>query len=181
MENRIIEYLKDLASLNCGHEQIAWYTQQVKDARPVQCVRMRDVFTREQLQFIFKNTGYKAEIKMCYKNAAELVECIEWMAVHYDSDIPDIKYVEGFLDSLFPVEHAFVKVGDKYIDPTFERALHLDVRNMPYVSCIELDRETMEQYQTETGYYGGLYMYDYMRKNRPEMAERMRARNPHNR
>lgn len=176
MENRIIEYLKDLASLNYGREQIAWYTQQLKDARPVQCVRMRDVFTREQLQFLFKNTGYKVQEKMCYKNAAGLVERIEWMALHYDSGIPEIKYVEGFGDSLFPVEHAFVKVGDKYIDPTFERALHLDVRNMPYVSCIELDKETMCRYMYETGYYRGLYMYDYMCKNRPEMAERMRAR-----
>ena len=181
--NRIIDELRDRASLDWNPEQKAWFDQQAKDARPVQCVRMRDAFTPEQLQFLFKNTGYKTQQKMCYRNAAELVEWAEWMATHFDSGIPEIKYVEGYTDcyGLLPIEHAFVKIGDKYIDPTFERALHLDVRKEMYVSCIELDSETMAKYQLETGYYGELYAYDYMCKNRPELAAQIRARNPHNR
>ena len=181
--NRIIEELRARASLGWNPEQQAWFDQQANDARPVQCVPMRDAFTPEQLQFLFKNTGYKTQQKMCYRNAAELVQRAEWMAAHFDSGVPEIKYVEGYAYcyGLSPIEHAFVKVGDLYVDPTFERALHRDVRNEIYVSCIELDPLTMARYQVETGFYGELYVYDYMCKNRPELAAQIRALNPHNR
>lgn len=177
--NQIIDELRAFAGLDWGAEQKAFYEQVVADARPVRCVPMRDAFTSEQLQFLFKNTGYKTQQKMCYRNAAQLVERAEWMAAHFDSGVPEIKYVEGYAYcyGLLPIEHAFVKVGDLYIDPTFERALHRDVRKEMYASCIELDPETMAKYQI----YGELYMYDYMCKNRPELEERIRARNPHNR
>lgn len=181
--NRIIEELRAKASFDWNPEQKAWFEQQANDARPVQCVRMRDAFTPEQLQFLFKNTGYKTQQKMCYRNAADLVERVAWMAGHFDPDVPETKYVEGFAYAygLLPIEHAFVKVGDLYVDPTFERALHRDVRKELYAACIELDPLTMAQYQLETGYYGELYVYDYMCKNRPELAAQIRARNPHNR
>lgn len=181
--NYIIEDLRAKASLDWNPEQKAWFEQQANDAKPVQCVRMRDVFTPEQLQFLFKNLGYKTQQKMCYRNAAELVERVAWMAGHFDPDVPEIKYVEGYAScyGLLSIEHAFVKVGDLYIDPTFERALHLDVRKENYVSCIELDFETMARYQAETGFYGEMYQYDYLCKNRPELAAQIRARNPHNR
>lgn len=181
--NVIIQELRARASLGWKPEQQAWYDQQANDARPVQCVLMRDVFTPEQLQFLFKNTGYKAQQKMCYRNAAQLIERAEWMAAHFDSGVPEIKYVEGYVYccDLFPIEHAFVKIGDKYIDPTVERALHRDVCKEIYASCIELDPETMTRYILETGFCGGFYAYDYMCKNRPELAELIRARNPLNR
>ena len=181
--NRIIEELRARASLDWNPKQKAWFEQQANDARPVECVPMRDVFTPEQLQFLFKNTGYKTQQKMCYRNAAELVQRAEWMAAHFDSGVPEIKYVEGYAYcyDLLPIEHAFVKIGDKYIDPTFERALHRDVREEMYASCIELDPETMARYQLETGFFGELYVYDYMCKNWPELAEQIRARNPYNR
>ena len=181
--NHIIEELRAKAALDWNPEQKAWFEQQANDARPVQCVRMRDAFTPEQLQFLFKNIGYKTQQKMCYRNAAILVESIEWMAFHFDQSVGEPIYVEGFAYAygLLPIEHAFVKVGDLYVDPTFERALHRDVRNELYVSCIEMDCATMRHYQLETGYYGELYVYDYMCKNRPELAAQIRARNPHNR
>ena len=181
--NVIIQELRSRASLGWEPEQQAWFDQQANDALPVQCVQMRDVFTPDQMEMLFKNIGYKTQQKMCYKNAAQLVESIEWMAGHYDPNIPPVKYVEGYAYcyGLLPIEHAFVKIGDKYIDPTFERALHRDVRKEMYASCIELDPETMARYQVETGFYGELYVYDYMCKNRPELAARIRARNPHNR
>jgi len=181
--NRIIEELRARASLAWDAEQKAYYEQIAADARIVQCVPMRDVFTPEQLQFLFHTMGYKAQQKKCYVNASELIEQIEWMGRHFDPSVPEVKYVEGYayFQAFLPIEHAFVKVGDKYIDPTFEKALHINVTNELYVSCIELGFDTMAKYQSETGFYGELYMYDYMCKNRPEMAARMRARNPHNR
>lgn len=181
--NPIIEGLRNRAAFDWNPEQKAWFEQQANDARPVKCVRMRDVFTPDQLRFLFQTMGYKTQQKMCYRNAAQLVERAEWMAAHFDSGVPEIKYVEGYAYcyGLLPIEHAFVKVGDLYIDPTFERALHRDVRKEIYASCIELDPETMARYQLETGFYGELYVYDYMCKNRPELAAQIRARNPHNR
>ena len=179
--NTIIDELRARASLDWNPEQKAWFEQQANDARVVECVRMRDVFTPEQLQFI-KDWGYKTQQKMCYQNAANLVEIIANPIAGLFFPEP-IWYVEGFAYcyELLPIEHAFVKIGDKYIDPTFERALRRDVRKEMYVSCIELEPVTMAKYQMETGFYGELYVYDYMCKKRPELAEQVRARNPHNR
>ena len=176
--NRIIEELRAKASLDWNPEQKAWFEQQANDARPVQCVRMRDAFSDGELYIIFDQLNYRTRQKMCYENAAELVRIIRNIGT-----LPPVKYVEGYVYcyGLLPIEHAFVKVGDLYVDPTFERALHLDVRKEIYASCIELDFETMDRYQGETGYYGELYVYDYMCKNRPELAAQIRARNPHNR
>ena len=180
--NRIIEELRAKASFDWQPEQTAWFEQQANDARPVQCVRMRDAFTPEQLRFLFQTAGYKTQQKMCYRNAAELVRLIGGLGAFTLTTDP-VRYVEGFAYAygLLPIEHAFVKVGDLYVDPTFERALHRDVRKELYAACIELDPLTMAKYQLETGFYGELYVYDYMCKNRPELAAKIRARNPHNR
>lgn len=176
--NHIVEELRAKASLDWNPEQKAWFEQQANDARPVQCVRMRDAFTPEQLRLI-RNWGYKTQQKMCYRNATELIRLIA-MDCRFSEPV---RYVEGFAYAygLLLIEHAFVKYGDVYIDPTFERALRRDVRKEMYASCIELDPLTMANYQLETGYYGELYVYDYMCKNRPELAAQIRARNPHNR
>lgn len=181
--NLIIDELNAKAAFDWDPDRKAYFAKIAKDARPVQCVRMRDAFTPEQLRFLFETMGYKTQQKMCYRNAADLVERVAWMAQHYDCNIPEIKYVEGYAYcyGVMAIEHAFVKYGDVYIDPTFERALHRDVRNEIYVSCIELDPLTMAEYQLETGYYGELYLYDYFKHNRPELAQQIRARNPHNR
>ena len=74
--NRIIEELRAKASFDWNPEQKAWFDQQANDARPVQCVRMRDAFTPEQLELL-KRWRYRTQQKMCYRNAAELVRLIE--------------------------------------------------------------------------------------------------------
>jgi len=172
--NRIIEELNAFAQMDWGPDQKAFFCQRAKDAKPVECVPMRDVFTREQMLFLREN--YKARQKMCYKNASILVSMIA-MESRFEGKV---RYVEGFAYAagILPIEHAFVKVGDKYIDPTFERALHKNVRKETYVSCIELDLLTMNQYLVETGTYGELYRYDFYKRNRPHLAEKIRAMNP---
>ena len=179
--NHIIEELRAKASLDWNPEQKAWFEQQANDARPVQCVRMRDAFTPEQMAYIREH--YRTQQKMCYRNAAELIRLIAGWCDEPGLFPEPVRYVEGFAYAykFLPIEHAFVKYGDVYIDPTFERALHRDVRKEMYASCIELDPLTMANYQLETGYYGELYLYDYLKRYRPEMAKQMAARNPHNR
>ena len=166
-----------MAALDWNPEQKAYFVQRAKDARPVECVRMRDVFTREQMEFLRKY--YRTQRKQCYKNASLLVLLISHPLARGLNWEP-VKYIEGFSYAygLLPIEHAFVKVGDKYIDPTFERALHRDVRNESYVSCIELDPDEMGRLQAETGYYGELYQYSYLKRFRPELAAKMRALRP---
>lgn len=109
---------------------------------------------------------------MCYKNASDLVERVEWMAGHYDPNIPPVKYVEGltYEPGLLPIEHAFVKIGDKYIDPTFERALHIDVTKCEYVALVELEWPELAAIQAKTGYYGEIY--DYLFKQRIDAADK---------
>ena len=175
MVRLIIEELKGRASLFTG-EYRAFYEQIVKDSKPVNCVPMKEVFTPEQMQFI-KNYGYKARQKQCYKNASDLIVCLEGMQNFFD--LPPIKYVEGYARTfILNIQHAFVRVGDEYIDPTFERVLKLNVRQEEYVSSIELDPYEMMQMQLETGYYGELYQYSYMKRFRPEMAAKIRSLNP---
>ena len=178
--NHIIEELRAVAALDWNPEQKAYYEQRAADARPVKCVRMCDVFNPDQLDFL--RDIYHTQQRQCYRNAANLVTLISHPFGGLLFPEPAV-YVEGFAYAyeLLPIEHAFVKIGDKYIDPTFERALHRDVRKEMYASLIELDQATMAKYQSETGFYGELYQYDYLCKNRPEMAAKMRACNPHNR
>ena len=177
--NPIINDLNARASIDWPDEQKAYFVQIAADAKPVDCVRMCDALTSEQMKWI-RMMGYHTQQKMCYRNATELVRILGAVADKWDLNV---KYVEGFAFScdLLSIEHAFVKVGDKYIDPTFERALKLDVRCEYYVSCLELDAETMAHYQMDTGYYGELYRYDYALRHRPKLAARIRELNPHNR
>ena len=177
--NRIIEELRAIASLPLNPEQKAFYEKRAADARPVECVRMRDAFTPEQLRFIFGIAEYKCRQKQCYKNASNLVQITNFIRTELKMPMPVVKYVEGYAYSygLLPIEHAFVKVGDKYIDPTFERALHRDVRKELYAVLMEFDCDEMERLQAETGYYGELYEYSYIKQFRPDLAARMAARN----
>ncbi len=177
--NQIITELRAMASQNWPKSQKEYYEQMAKDAKAVECVRMCDVFNPDQLDFL--RGVYHTQQKQCYKNASALVTLISHPLGGFLFH-QEIKYVEGFAYcyGLLPIEHAFVKVGDKYIDPTFEMALHRDVRKEMYASLVELDPETMAKYQLETGYYGELYQYDYLCKHRPELAGHIRAMNPHN-
>jgi len=177
--NVIIEELKARAGMDWNPEQKAYFVKMAEDARPVQCVPMREVFNKDQMAFL---RNYHTHRNQCYKNAAILVSL---MSHPWGKNLfPEPgKYVEGFAYScgLLPIEHAFVKIGDKYIDPTFERALRLDVRKEIYASLIELDCAEMNRLQAESGDYGELYQYAYLKRFKPGLAAKKRALNPHNR
>ena len=175
--NTIIDELRTIAEFMWGPVQKAYYQQKVSDAKAVKCVRMRDVFTRDELGFI--NEFYNAEQHHCYRNASTLIKLMKHQLAKGMFNYR-VRYVEGYASSpgFFPIEHAFVKIGSKYIDPTFEKALKLNVRKEMYVSLIELEPATMMQYELETGCYGELYKYDYYCKHDPGMAARIRSINP---
>lgn len=169
-KNIIIEYLEAYTKLGWNDpSQKAFLEQQAKDARPVQCVRMRDVLSPIKLEYL--RGRYVAKRNHCFKNASDLVDKL----VSPFGDVLPIRYVEGFIYSpgLMPIDHAFVKIGDKYIDPTLERALHLDVRKELYVSVFECDFDTMVDYMYKLETYGPLYEFAWCLSNDPERASRM--------
>lgn len=164
--NHIIEELNAIASLDVTGRQKAYFEQRARDARPVRCVRMRDVFNDKQMAFYGKLRMVK---KQCYRNASNLVELGPIQAF---GPLPRFKYVEGltYEPGLLPIEHAFVKIGDKYIDPTFERALHINVTKCEYVSLVELEWPELAAIQEKTGYYGEIY--NYLFKQRMDAADK---------
>ena len=159
MENNpCIQELKAFASLPMAPGQKAFFERRLSDAREVRCCAMEDVFNPAQIRFLRK--VYHPRKKECYKNASDLVELGPFNGF---GKIGEFKYVEGLCcpSGLIPIEHAFVKVGDLYIDPTFEMALKEDVSRNYYVSLIEIDWEDLAQIQAETGFYGEIYRYRY--------------------
>lgn len=174
--NPIIKHLNEIAALGWQKEQGEFFKQRAADARSVECVRMRDVFTPDQLAFISQH--FHARKKMCYKNASDLVTLLShpWAFLFTEP----VRYVEGFVMSggLWPIEHAFVKVGDKYIDPTFERALKINPAQETYASLIELDSDEMSRLEAEFGYYGDLYRFAFMKQHRPEKGAKAAGSRP---
>lgn len=69
--------------------------------------------TREQREIELIRRVVRPEVKGCYRNAHLLTLLF-----------PDrVRYVEGKTHTVIPIDHAFNRVGDKYIDITFEFAL----------------------------------------------------------
>lgn len=68
----------------------------------------------------------------------------------------DDKYVLGYLlfnagDSEIPIEHAWVKQHGQYFDVT------LDPKDQKYISLVEIDIETLNDYASEEGHAPDLY------------------------
>lgn len=67
----------------------------------------------------------------------------------------------GRLDLIGKGDHAFNRVGDKYIDITFEFALGLDPTQYEYVAFGEYPAGVIEEITDQTGYYGDIYRFCY--------------------
>lgn len=157
--NCIVSEIQALAQLGFTSRQKAYYEQMAKDIRPIRCVPLKDVFTPDGIRMIKKIV--KPQRNRCYRNAAVLTGLF-----------PDkVKYVEGYAynSELIPIEHAFNKVGDKYVDITFELVLHIDVTKEEYATLIEADKKELLEYLNDTKTYGNYYQYRFKR----EMAEKL--------
>lgn len=151
MENPIIEELQAFTKLGLKGKQQAYYEQMAADAKPVQCVSIYDVFTDEEIRLIKEQL--RPRRNQCYRNAALLADYF-----------PDrVKYVEGFgWNGLTKVEHAFNRVGEKYIDITYEIAIDCFVDSLPYVSLIEAGRvEIIDFIIKNNNIAGGYYLHKY--------------------
>ena len=156
MKNSIRQELESFAKL-CSGTQRKFYEQQLKDLKDVRVVPLREVFSAEEIKRIKKYVQPKP--KMCYRNAHRLCEVFPEKG---------IEYVEGYttiFDGTFPIEHAWNKVGDKYVDITFELALKNDVTKEIYMSLGVYSWRTLLQTSLATGCYGDIYRTTYINKN----------------
>jgi hypothetical protein len=152
-QNAIITQLKQFASLGSDRQR-AFYEQELKDLHKVQVVSVHDVFTQDEIRRIKKIV--RPLPRMCYRNAHLMVELF-----------PDkCQYVEGFttiFNGGFPIEHAWNKVGNVYVDVTYEMALEQDVKKELYMALGAYNLMTITQAISETGYYGGIYTHRYIK------------------
>lgn len=72
-----------------------------------------------------------------------------------------MQYVEGKTNAFIPIDHAFNKVGEKYVDITFEFALNENPTQWEYVAFGEYTADVIQTIVEQTGYYGEIYRYCY--------------------
>ena len=144
----IIEMLKFFAQNTSGVQQ-ELFKQKVKDADSVDVVPLSEVFTEEEIKEIKKRIH--PQPKCCYENAWKLCDRFEYEGKH------DIKYCEGYLNMKgLPIEHAFNKVDDKYVDITIELALNRKIEDT-YITIGEFDTDNVREILIQNEFYGDIY------------------------
>lgn len=141
-------------TLTQGQKQSDFFAKKLKDGKIVTCVRLEDVFSKEEIELI--KMAVRPEKRMCFKNA-HMLTCL----------FPDrVKYVEGEVTICgggIGIEHAWNFVdGEHYVDLTFELALGEDVTKEGYVMLGAYDAKTLRRVTHKTGYYGGIYNQLYI-------------------
>ena len=111
MESVIIEEMRAFLRLGLPERQRKYFADTIDVAKRVEVVPAADVFNEREIELIRRVV--RPAVKECYKNAHLLTLLF-----------PDrVRYVEGKTHTVIPIDHAFNRVGDKYIDITFEFAL----------------------------------------------------------
>ena len=155
--NPIIKELEEFSKLRIGNElQQAYFEQLYKDAKPVKCVPLAEVFTPAEIRIIKKVLRPKKH--QCYRNSALMTELFPERC----------KYVEGFgWNTMSRVEHAINRVGDKYVDVTWELCLKLDVSSQPYAALIEASRdEVLADIEAHNNTTGNYYLHNYLKTHK---------------
>lgn len=156
MESEIIKEIEMMLELPLHEKQKEYLQDLLKAAKPVKVVRAADVLEDYELEYI--RHVIKPKPKECYRNSYLLCDAF-----------PErILYCEGRTNVPIPIDHAFNKVGDAYIDITFEFALHETPSMYEYVTFGEYDAKTIRKVVLKTGTYGGIYnwLYNQQQKNK---------------
>lgn len=153
MESVIIEEMRAFLRLDLPDRQRQYFTDTIAAAKRVEVVKAADVFDEREIELIRRTV--RPVVKECYKNAHLLTLLF-----------PDrVQYVEGKTNVFIPIDHAFNRVGDKYVDITFEFALNdTELLQHEYVVFGEYDLQTINRVTKETGYYGDIYRNVYIER-----------------
>lgn len=153
MESVIIEEMRAFLRLDLPDRQRQYFTDTIAAAKRVEVVKAADVFDEREIELIRRTV--RPVVKECYKNAHLLTLLF-----------PDrVKYAEGKTNTgFFSIDHAFNRVGDKYVDITFEFALKDEPTGYEYVVFGEYDLDTINRISDKTGYYGDYYRALYIER-----------------
>lgn len=153
MESVIIEEMRAFLQLGLNPKQRQYFVDTIDVAKRVEVVRAADVFNDYELEII--RGVLKPQPQQCYRNAHLLCQLF-----------PErVRYCEGKTHTLIPIDHAFNRVGDKYVDITFEFALNdAELTEYEYVVFGEYDLQTIDRITEATGYYGDIYRNVYVER-----------------
>lgn len=151
----ILEELRTWKQLPLNPKQQQWFDDLLDIAKVVEVVRLADVFNDREIEQIRRVV--RPDVKGCYRNSHLLTLLF-----------PDrVQYVEGqTYTGFFGIDHAFNRIGDKYVDVTFELALNDDPTQYEYVAFGEYPADVIQSVTEETGYYGEVYRHLYIEKMR---------------
>ena len=155
IKKELIEDIEAIATLTSG-KQKKYFEDMLKAAQPVEISSIHEVFSTTEIKKI--KDLVRPKMKKCYRNA-HLLTCL----------FPDrVKYVDGRVfakDVGIPIDHAFNRVGDKYVDITFEMVVEKDVSKCDYIKFGEYDIEQVDETAEKTGYYGECYKFMWLKEN----------------
>lgn len=146
--NPLIEEIQRWAK-SCTGKEREFYLDMLEVAKPVEVVRAADVLTTEQMDYLLRVVNPIP--KHCYRNAY-------WLAEAFPDEI---QYCECKVAIPFGIDHAINKIGDFYIDITFEFALEECPEMFDYVVIGEWDLDEVRRMVRKTGMYGDMYAQTY--------------------
>ena len=146
LDEAFVQEVRLMIRCSSGNQRVYFETMQ-SHLQPCKVVPCSKVFHLKDRRWIQKIT----KPKQCYRNAYKVCE-------HFaDRDVKP-EYVEGkVLVCGIPIDHAWVKVGDYYIDPTFEFALCKNVKKEKYAVLQQFPLWLVRDYQMQTQVYGDIY------------------------
>ena len=87
-----------------------------------------------------------------------------------ETGFDNILYCEGFMSTFgIPIEHAFNKVGDVYVDITKELALKESPSDTEYIVLGEYNSIDALQAMAVEGYYGNVYRQMFIDSHKKEV------------
>lgn len=154
-------------------KELLWYEQMLQgkqkelmrqiihDAKDVVVDSINDVFTKEEIKKIKKVVRPKA--KECYKNAFLLTQLFP----------EKVMYVEGKMSCFksISLEHAWNKVGDKYVDITMELVLKKNPKDEEYMSLGCYEYKEILDVAVKLGYYGEVYFNKNINKTHTMLSK----------
>ena len=147
----LLEDLKKIAELTKGSNQGEFYARKVESAKAIQVVSVKEVLTERDIKWI--KEVLRPKCKECYKNAMRFAMQFNCL------------YVEGQYEVCgFGTDHAFNKIGGKYVDITAEFALQ--EKNITpakeYLSIAEYTNHDAMDYVLKMGCYDSVFNFKYM-------------------
>lgn len=148
----IQQFLRTHKELMTGNErQTKFYEQQLNDLTEVHCKSVKDVLTSKEIEEIHNKTILIQN--ECYSNSLHVTQILSRVYA-------DVRYVEGMIlaGDVMPLPHAFVRIGDSYIDPTLELMLNKDVEKETYGALGEWTCNYALSQMAKWGTYGDVYI-----------------------